>query len=99
MNCPITTVVTRIFANYDFYDHIDEFCPENKSIKAYLELIDLYFRANDIKDEKKVLIFFSIMGGKTYSVPQDILAPVKPLEKSLYDLASELRRHFQPKII
>ena len=34
---------------------------ENEFIEAYLEQIDLYFRANDISDEKKVLIFLSAL--------------------------------------
>ena len=28
------------------FGRIDEFCPENKSIEAYLERIELYFNAN-----------------------------------------------------
>ena len=82
------------------YGCIDEFHPENESIEAYLERLDLYFRANDIKDEqKRVSIFLSVMGGKTYSVLRDLLAPVKTLEKSFDELSSELRKHFQPKKI
>ena len=42
------------------YGHIDEFRSENESIEAYLERIDIYFKANDIRDEKKVSIFLSV---------------------------------------
>ena len=38
-----------------------------------------------------------MLGGKTYSVLRDLLAPVKPREKSFDELASELKKHFQPK--
>ena len=54
------------------YGCIGEFRPENESIEAYLERIDLYFRANDISDEKKVLIFLSVLGGKTYTLFYEI---------------------------
>ena len=77
--------------------HIDKFCAEDESVEAYLERIDIYFRANDIADEKKVLIFLRVLGGKTYSVLRDLLAPVKPREKSFNEMASELKKHFQPK--
>ena len=62
-----------------------------------MEQIDIYFRANNIADEKKVSIFLRVLGGKTYSVLRDLLAPVKPREKSFDELASELKKHFQPK--
>ena len=42
------------------YGHIDKFHAEDESVKAYLEQIDIYFRANDIADEKKVSIFLSV---------------------------------------
>ena len=50
------------------YGHIDEFCPEDESVEAYLERIDIYFRANDTADEKKVSIFLRVLAGKMYSV-------------------------------
>ena len=81
------------------FGHIYEFRPENESIEAYLERIELYFSANDVDEEKKVSIFLSILGGKTYSVLTDLLAPVKPREKSFAALASELTKHFQPRKI
>ena len=81
------------------YGHIDEFRSENESIEAYLERIDIYFKANDIRDEKKMSIFLSVLGGKAYSVLRDLLGPVKPQEKPFGELKSELKRHFQPKKI
>ena len=39
------------------YGHIDQFRSENESIEAYLERVDIYFKANEISDEKKVSIF------------------------------------------
>ena len=82
------------------YGHIDEFrTTEDESIEAYLERIDIYFRANEISDKKKVSIFLSMLGGKPYSVLRDLLAPVKPQEKSFDNLMSELKKRFQPKKI
>ena len=81
------------------FGRIDEFRPENKSIEAYLERIELYFNANEVDDNKKSPIFLSIIGGKTYSVLRDLLAPVKLREKSFSALASELTKHFQPRKI
>ena len=98
-NPPIITVATRILRTMTSCGHIDEFRAEDESIEAYLERIDIYFRANKISDKKKVSIFLSMLGGKTYSVLRDLLAPAKPREKSFDDLARELKKHFQPKKI
>ena len=46
------------------FGRIDEFRPENESIEAYLERIELYFNANEVEDDKKVPIFLSVIGGK-----------------------------------
>ena len=83
------------------YGRMDEFRPDNESIDAYLERIDLYFKANfdEMSDAKKVSIFLSVLGGKTYSILRDLLAPAKPREKSFDELSTELRKHFQPKKI
>ena len=81
------------------YGRMDEFRPENENIEAYLERIDLYFRANEVAEEKQVAIFLSVIGGKTYSVLRDLLAPAKPREKSFGQLTRELKKHFQPKKI
>ena len=35
------------------FGHIDKFCPENESIEAYLERIELYFNANKVDDDKR----------------------------------------------
>ena len=50
------------------FSRIDEFHPENESIEVYLEQTELYFNANKVNDNKKVQIFLSVTGGKTYSV-------------------------------
>ena len=33
--------------------HIDEYCRENKLLSSYLERLDAFFSANDVKDENK----------------------------------------------
>ena len=92
-------MATRISRTMTSYGHIDQFRLENESIEAYLETVDIYFKANEISDEKKVSIFLSVVGGKIYSLLRDLLAPIKPKEKSFDELVSELKKHFQPKKI
>ena len=78
------------------FGKLKEFEPENEKISAYLERVELYFTANDIK-ERQVPIFLSVIGAKTYSLLRDLLAPTNPKEKSFDELAEVLKKHFEPK--
>ena len=44
-----------------------EFERDNKKISAYLEHVELYFAANEIR-ERQVPIFLSVIGAKAYSL-------------------------------
>ena len=76
------------------FGRINEFQAENE---AYLERVELFFQANDIADGKKVAVFLSVIGGKTYTLLRNLLSPTKPQEKSFDVLAEELKKHFEPK--
>ena len=50
------------------FGQIDAFQPENESIEAYLERIEVFFAANEIARDKQVSVFLSVLGGKTYTL-------------------------------
>ena len=66
-------------------------------MSAYLELVSLFFQANEIVEEKQVAVFLSAVGSTTYALLRDLLAPEKPQEKSLGDLFADLKMHFERK--
>ena len=68
---------------------LKEFDLENEKVSAYLELVKLYFPANDIT-ERRAPIFISVIGAKTYSLLWDLLAPTNP-KKSFDELAEVLK--------
>ena len=78
------------------HGQIQEFDPDVENITAYLEHIDLYFIANGVEDDKRVAVLLSVIGGKIYSLLRDLLAPAKPQDKSIADLKSTLKDHFDP---
>ena len=49
-------------------DSPEKFDPETEPILAYLERIEIYFAANEIKEEKKVPVFLNAIGKQTYGV-------------------------------
>jgi len=79
------------------FGQLPEYHPETEKIAVYLERVELFFAANDIVEDKRVAIFLSSVGGKTYSILQDLLAPDKPSAKSLDQLFTALKTHYQPQ--
>ena len=79
------------------FGRIQEYQPENGLFSVYLECVQLFFIANGVEDDKKVPIFLSIMGSKTYSVFRNLVAPTLPQEKTLDQLVVMLKSYFEPK--
>ena len=77
--------------------HLEEFQPEEDSIASYLERVELYFVANDTDSDKKVPVFLSAVGARTYSLLRDLLAPAKLKDQTFQTLADTLKDHFEPK--
>lgn len=61
--------------------------------------MELYFAANDIKDEKKVPVLLSAVGGKTYALLRSLVTPTAPKDKSFKDISDALKEHFESKPI
>ena len=63
----------------------------------YVERLDQYFEANEITDEgKKRATFLTVVGGKTYSLLSNLLAPEKPSSQSYADLVRAVKEHIDP---
>jgi len=43
---------------------MEKFQPENESISAYLERIEMYFSANAVEEDKQVAVFLSVIGAR-----------------------------------
>ena len=78
---------------------------------AYLERLEQYFIANSIgqcpadatqevlaaADKKKVAVFISVIGKKSYATLRDLCSPDSPNDKSFSELCEMLRTHYKPK--
>ena len=74
--------------------HLEQFNPEKDRISAYLERVELYFVANGVEDVKQVASLLLMIGGKTYALLSDLLAPDKPASKSFKLLKETLQTHY-----
>ena len=54
---------------------IQEFQPDNETVSAYLERVDIYFVANGTLADKKVTVLLSSIGARTYGLVQSLVAP------------------------
>ena len=80
--------------------HAQEFkvgSPVGKSITVYMERVDLYFKPNNVKEDKQVAVFLGVVGRATYSLLRDLLMPAKPQDKPLSELFRTLKEHYDPK--
>lgn len=78
------------------HGQLHEFDVGNETITAYLERAELYFDANDVADEKKVPVLLSNIGAKTYGLLRSLVAPKAPKEKTLAEITTLLKSHFEP---
>ena len=77
-----------------YFGKLEEFRPNTETIVTYLEWVDLFFAANNIANEKKVVVFLSTVGGRIYSLLHDLLSPAKPQEKTMAELKEGVKKSF-----
>ena len=79
------------------FGQINEFHPENESFSVYLERFELFVLANSIADSKKVPLFLTVLGGNTYGLLHNLMAPDNSKDKSFETITGVLKAHFEPK--
>ena len=77
--------------------HIQEYLQKTEHFSSYVECVELFFVANDVKNDKKVAVFLSVIGYKTYSLLKSLAVPALPKDKGYKDLVATLKAHFEPK--
>ena len=78
-----------------FIGTLAEFNPEEQDIASYLEKVELFFIANNIAEEKKVAVFLTVAGQKTYEILRYHSAPKLPRERSFEEIVTLFKQHFQ----
>ena len=76
---------------------IESFDETKENWETYVERVEQFFLANDIDDDHKVPTLLSLIGGKTYTLLRDLLAPETPATKSFQQIVTTLQEHLSPK--
>ena len=74
---------------------LPEFDPEDQDAASYLERVELFFEVNNIAEEKKVAVFLTAIGQKTYKILRHHSAPKLPMNKSFDEIATLFKQQFQ----
>ena len=81
------------------FGQIGAFDPQVEAFTAYVERVHIFFEAHDVKAEKRLCIFLSVVGGTVYNLLCNLLAPAAPKDKSLEEVLEVLKAHYEPKPI
>ena len=64
---------------------------------TYFERIQLYFKANGVKEAAQVATLLTLIGGPTYTLLRSLVAPDNPADKNLAEINAVLEAHLSPK--
>lgn len=76
---------------------LDEFDEKDQNFESYLERFEHFVTANDIREEKKLAVFLSVIGPRTYEVLKSLVVPAVPGDKSFEEVTVLLKKHYSPQ--
>lgn len=76
---------------------MDEYKESREDFESYLELLELWMFANDIKEDKNVSVFLSVIGAETYGLLKRLITPDTPSTLQYEELKLVLLAHYKPK--
>ena len=76
--------------------HVGPYVESSEDFTAYAERVALYFMANDIKGDRKVPAFLTLIGSQTYALLRSLLTPELPQDSSFEELVKVLKSHYNP---
>ncbi|XP_049524629.1 uncharacterized protein LOC119456278 [Dermacentor silvarum] len=75
---------------------LDEYDEKEQNFESYLERFEHFVTANDIKEEKKLSVFLSVIGPRTYEGLKSLVVPAVPGDKSFEEVTVLLTKHYSP---
>ena len=76
---------------------LDKYHEGTEKFTNYISRVEVYFLANNIKENRKASIFLASCGAKVFSTAANLLDPT-PIEQASFPAICEaLKKHFKPK--
>ncbi|XP_071492237.1 uncharacterized protein [Diadema antillarum] len=79
------------------FGRIGEYNPGTEDFSTYIERFEQFMVANDVQEGKKVAVFLSVIGAKTYALLKSLVSPDLPAQKKYSALNSALTTHLSPQ--
>lgn len=80
------------------FGNISEFDSRGEDWHLYVERLEQFFVANEVKDkDRQRAIFLTVCGQRTYTLLRSLIQPAKPTDKTLKEILQVLEKHFAPK--
>ncbi|XP_026747966.1 uncharacterized protein LOC113508952 [Trichoplusia ni] len=64
---------------------------------TYVDRLDQYFIANNVKSELKIATLITVVGNSAYELMVNLCTPVKPATKTYDELVAVMKGHLNPK--
>ena len=75
---------------------IEPFDASTNDWETYAARFEQYLDANGVREEKKVATLLTLIGGPTYQLVRNLVAPADPKTKRFDELTAALTQHFAP---
>ena len=92
------TTQQTVVVNSSHIGRVEEFVPDS-DWKHYVERMEMFFKVNNVLEEKKVPTILTLMGNKMYALRRSIVSPRRPKELSFAEIVDNLAKHLDPKPI
>ncbi|XP_049886688.1 uncharacterized protein LOC126381229 [Pectinophora gossypiella] len=75
---------------------VSEFDVKTGVWSSYVDRLDMYFTANDVKSDRKLPTLIAVMGDEAYELLVNLSSPSKPSELGYEKAVELLQQHLQP---
>ena len=69
----------------------------NDDWSLWFERFEQFVKVNDVRQDKQVSLFLTLIGNDTYALLRNLCSPVKPANSSLAELSTIMQDHLNPK--
>ena len=78
---------------------INAFDESVEDFESYCSRVELFFKANDLAEDKRVPAFLTLVGPKVYALARSLLSPKDPSTCTYKDIVKALKSHYKPKVV
>ena len=78
---------------------INVFDESVEHFESYCSRVELFFKVNDLAEDKKVPAFLTLVGPTVYALARSLLSPKDPSTCTYKDIVKTLKSHYKIKVV